>query len=322
MTAADKMATVGVRIPLLEAEPELARFMSAEEQEAAAKVSVPVARIARGAVDIAGLLDEAQAFGGFLLEGMLFSHHRVGEQTALRLLGPGDVIALPGEWGLTVQREPALTAAAPTTIALFGDELLLAARRWPRMVAGLHVRIADQLQRVATQLTICQLPRVDQRLLAIMWLLAEYWGHVTSAGTRLPLSLTHDALGALVGARRPTVTLALGQLVERGAIVRQERGWLLLEAPVEAAEPPPAPPEQEVLLQAPPSPWDGVGLPQSDEEAHDQLVAAVKRLRQEHLASREVVVTRLAELALTRRRTAEVRQRIAAEALRRRQVPS
>ena len=270
------MATVGVRIPLLEAEPELARFMSAEEQEAAAKVSVPVARIARGAVDIAGLLDEAQAFGGFLLEGMLFSHHRVGEQTALRLLGPGDVIALPGEWGLTVQREPALTAAAPTTIALFGDELLL----------------------------------------------AEYWGHVTSAGTRLPLSLTHDALGALVGARRPTVTLALGQLVERGAIVRQERGWLLLEAPVEAAEPPPAPPEQEVLLQAPPSPWDGVGLPQSDEEAHDQLVAAVKRLRQEHLASREVVVTRLAELALTRRRTAEVRQRIAAEALRRRQVPS
>src|SRR5947209_18916407 len=35
LTAADKMATVGVRIPLLEAEPELARFMSAEEQEAA-----------------------------------------------------------------------------------------------------------------------------------------------------------------------------------------------------------------------------------------------------------------------------------------------
>ena len=34
----------------------------------------------------------------------------------------------------------------------------------------------------------------------MMWLLAESWGQVTSAGTTLPLTLTHDTLGGLVGA--------------------------------------------------------------------------------------------------------------------------
>lgn len=43
--------------------------------------------------------------------------------------------------------------------------------------------------------------------------------------------LTHDALGALVGARRPTITLAVRELTDRGAIVRQDQGWLLVEPP-------------------------------------------------------------------------------------------
>ncbi len=78
---------------------------------------------------------------------------------------------------------------------------------------------------------ICQLPRVDDRLLAVMWLLAESWGQVTPAGTLLPIGLTHAALGGLVGARRPTVTLALGSLTADGALRREERGWLLLRSP-------------------------------------------------------------------------------------------
>ena len=108
-------------------------------------------------------------------------------------------------------------------MAILGSEVLIAAHRWPRIVAGLNARIGEQSERLTTQLAICQLPRVDQRVLAMMWLLAESWGRVTAAGTTLPLALTHDALGALVGARRPTVTLALGELTDRGAIVRQDR---------------------------------------------------------------------------------------------------
>ncbi len=123
---------------------------------------------------------------------------------------------------------------------------------------------------------------MEERLLAILWLLAESWGRVTRTGTTLPLSLTHDVLGALVGARRPTVTLALGQLVRRGAILQQEDGWLLLEWPGR-----PTQPAGEVLEAAPveasASPWVEALKPGT--RAQDDwvaLLANVTRLRAEH----------------------------------------
>jgi CRP-like cAMP-binding protein len=315
------MGNPASRISLLEAEPDLARFMSVEEQQEAAHVSVPVVRLSRGRVDLAHLLGEAHAFGALLLDGLLFSHHRVAEHTALRLLGPGDVLPLPGDWRSTILTDTRVSAGAATTLALYGNELLLAARRWPRIVAGFHVRLAEQSERLAAQLTICQFPRVDQRLLAVMWLLAETWGHVTSLGTRLPLSLTHDALGAMVGARRPTVTLALGELVERGAIVRQDRGWLLLEAPEAPSEADAPQPEHEILLDEAPTAWVGPRA-QTGVELHDQLLATTQRLRAEHLAARASVRKHLAQLSADRAAAAESRRRIAAESLRRRVAPS
>jgi CRP-like cAMP-binding protein len=269
------------------------------------------------------LLGHDNVFGALVLDGMVFSHHRVGDHTALRLLGPGDLLAVPGAASSTIVPQSALSAPAQVMLALLGTEVLLAARRWPRLVAGFHVRIAEQSDRVAAQLTICQFPRVDQRLLAMMWLLAETWGHVTTAGTRLPLSLTHDALGALVGARRPTVTLALGELTERGAIVRQDSGWLLLEPPLDVPQPAPALPEHDVLIHEPPSVWRGTdtAAPTSD-ELHEQLLATVKRLRAEHLVTRDRVRNRLAELTAARARTSEARRKRAEAALRREEAPS
>jgi DNA-binding GntR family transcriptional regulator len=48
------------------------------------------------------------------------------------------------------------------------------------------------------------------------------------------MTLTHDALGELVGARRPTVTLALKELTHRGSVFRQKGHWLLLKPPSQA----------------------------------------------------------------------------------------
>jgi Mn-dependent DtxR family transcriptional regulator len=46
----------------------------------------------------------------------------------------------------------------------------------------------------------------------------------------VPLRLTHEALGHLVGAQRPTVTLALKDLRDRRLVTRLGRdGWLLAE---------------------------------------------------------------------------------------------
>ena len=58
---------------------------------------------------------------------------------------------------------------------------------------------------------------------------------MTPDGVVVPLQLTHEALGQLVGARRPTVTLALKMLCDRGAIERPDRSWLVKELPQDIA---------------------------------------------------------------------------------------
>jgi CRP/FNR family cyclic AMP-dependent transcriptional regulator len=50
------------------------------------------------------------------------------------------------------------------------------------------------------------------RLLALMWSLADRRGIVREDGVYVPLSLTHETLAQMIGARRPTVTLGLKAL--------------------------------------------------------------------------------------------------------------
>jgi Crp-like helix-turn-helix domain len=182
--------------------------------------------------------------------------------------------------------------------------------RWPRLLAGLHVRAAEQIERVAVQLAICQLSRVEDRLLALLWLLAETWGRVTASGTSLPITLTHETIGALIGARRPTVTLALGDLSERGAIVRQGRGWLLTERP---PVPTPAmrPPHAPALVIEEPSPWALSAAPfAASPAARAEIAATYERLREEHSHNAAVMEERLQEIRAVRERTRELRDRL------------
>ena len=46
----------------------------------------------------------------------------------------------------------------------------------------------------------------------------------------IPLRLTHEMLAALVAARRPSVTSALGRLADGGLLERRDGGWLLHRA--------------------------------------------------------------------------------------------
>jgi CRP/FNR family transcriptional regulator, cyclic AMP receptor protein len=84
---------------------------------------------------------------------------------------------------------------------------------------------------VVTQ-AIAHITRVDERLLALLWLLAERWGRVVPGGVLVSLRLPHRTLAGMVGARRPSVTTALGQLMARGAIERRQDGaWVLRGGP-------------------------------------------------------------------------------------------
>jgi CRP-like cAMP-binding protein len=318
------------RVRLLEADPDLGDLLTSEEFAEARQLAVPVVTVDRYERNPMHL-NEHNAFGALVLDGMVLRQLRIADQTGLRLLGPGDIVPLEDSAPPMVVVDSSFEALPDTRLALLGREALFAVQKWPALAAALQMRSAQQADRLVAQLVICQLPRVDQRVLSLLWLLAESWGRVTSAGTTLPLKLTHEALGALVGARRPTVTLALRELTIRGAVVRQSEGWLLLQPPAQ-----PSARAQELrggaVIENAPSDWRdhrgadaekteaaAVAAAQAaNEAAYQVLVEAMERLREQHAKTRRRFDERMVEFTMTRERCRESRVRIARERLSRR----
>src|SRR5436305_5260475 len=225
-TRADSSAS---RIPLADAAPNLAAYLPADERFVLDQISVPVVHVSNGSLSVPELLERRGAFAAIVVDGLVLHELAIAGAPGLWILGPGDVIAAVEGWGPSISSYSRLRVRASARLALLGSAFLAAVGRAPRVIVGLQAAAAEQMERLATQLVICQMPRVADRVQAMLWLLAETFGRVTPAGTRLPLSLTHEVIGTLVGARRPTVTLALGELAKRGAVVQQDAGWLLLE---------------------------------------------------------------------------------------------
>jgi hypothetical protein len=308
-------------VRLSEIDPDLLRYVREDERAAAGRVPVPVETVGKGPLDLDAVLEARQAFGALVIEGMLLCRWRLGEHVALGTLGPGDVVPFrDGPRLLLLGGEDLTVASVPTRLGMLGEEWLVGVRRWPRLSIGMLARMGEQYERLAAHLAVCQLPRVEQRLLALMWLLAETWGHVTALGTVLPLNLTHEVLGGLVGSRRPTVTLALGELAERGAIVRQDGGWLLLELP-QGANAPMRAVGESLLLTAGDGTWSANGPPPPAAASFAHLPSIVQRLSLEHSGRVEEFRARMTRMALSRERCQESRRRTQRE-LTRRRAPS
>jgi hypothetical protein len=307
-------------VRLLAVDPDLGRHLNEEERSEVAGVMLPARRIPTGRLDVGELLGRANAFAAIIVDGMVLGRLHVGDQSGLRILGPGEVI-----WPRSPARPQLLahadhSAACETTLAMLGNDWLIATHRWPRLIPGLHARMAESAERVATQLMICQLSRVEDRVLSMLWLLAEQWGRVTPAGTSLPMSLTHELLGALVGARRPTVSLALRELAQRGAAFPQDRGWLLLERPAAAAWSP-APPDLPRMLGD--SRWDALPGPAGRASDREVLDGTLLRLRAQHAHWVQEVGDSVVRAQRARRDSQELHRRIrAARKLRTRPPPS
>jgi CRP/FNR family transcriptional regulator, cyclic AMP receptor protein len=305
-------------IHLLEVEPDLAAALSLEERGVVERLTVPVITLDVGALSLRDLGDETEAFAAIILDGIILNHLGAANQPALRLLGPGDVLTLHGDDQISWLQ---ISWAAPTEarLVLLDVHFLAAVRQFPRLLFGLQARIAEQLERLSAQMVICQLPRVGDRVLALLWLLAESWGRVTASGTVVPIELTHDTIGEVIGARRSTVTLAVSELSERGALIRGNAGWLLLERLPDRRTgghtPPPSPIPRE------PSAWEVAG-PLSAEPPvidHDQTIQTIIALGEQHLESTERFRDGLERAALSCARSRELREQMGAARLMRQQ---
>jgi CRP/FNR family transcriptional regulator, cyclic AMP receptor protein len=218
-------------ISLLEADPELGEGLSPTELETARRTVAMHARTLE-----AGPWDPHEeawpvppTLGVLVLEGVVTRDIVFAGRTTTELLGAGDVLR---PWEDDVQFDPLPFGVSwhihePTRVAVLDSRFAIAAARWPVLAGAVSRRHIHRARALAFQLAIAQLPRVDDRLLVLLWALAERWGRVSPQGVRLPLSLPHRTLATLVGARRPSVTTALSGLARDGLVERTEEGWLL-----------------------------------------------------------------------------------------------
>jgi CRP/FNR family cyclic AMP-dependent transcriptional regulator len=168
--------------------------------------------------------------GLLVLQGLLIRDVQVAEGRCGELLGPG---ALLRPWddaggGAPMQRDVAWQVVEPARLAVLDRHFLRVAAHWPALVSALVCRGIERAHDLAVMMSVQSLKRVDARLLAFFWHLADRYGKVTADGVLIPLALTHRQLALLIGAQRPSVTSALGVLAERDLLRRDGQGhWLL-----------------------------------------------------------------------------------------------
>jgi CRP-like cAMP-binding protein len=228
------------QIALLTADPDLGALLSEQRRsEAERRLLVSTHRLSVGAWDVSRLAGaSADHIGLLILDGVISRELIVADHVSAELLGPGDLIrpwqAASKSELLPVDAE--WSVLSPATLAVLDRRFAAEAAQFPELTAALFDRLSERSLRLATTQAISQLTRVDRRLKALFWHLAERWGRVGGDGVVIPLALTHRILGQLVGARRPTVSTALSELAERDELVRRPDGsWLLRGDPPDAS---------------------------------------------------------------------------------------
>jgi hypothetical protein len=168
--------------------------------------------------------------GLLILSGAVVSYARVLDRVVAEVVGSRDLLHYPAgdrtaEGFLDCDRS--WSTLQPTRFAILDGRFADHVRRWPQITHALLRREERRLEQLAVQRAIAAQPRLEVRLLLLLWHLAARWGKLEPGGLRLPLPLTHILLGRLVGAERPSVTHALKRLAMAGWIKGGEDGWHL-----------------------------------------------------------------------------------------------
>jgi CRP-like cAMP-binding protein len=100
-------------------------------------------------------------------------------------------------------------------------------RPWPTIAHALLRRTERRAEDLGVLRAIACEPRLEVRLVLLLWHLAARWGRVAPGEIHLTLPLTHRLLGQLVAAERPSISHALGRLADAGLVESTAGDWHL-----------------------------------------------------------------------------------------------
>jgi CRP-like cAMP-binding protein len=180
--------------------------------------------------------DEYGAEGGIgllIVEGFMIRRVEIAHRAAGELLGPGDLLRPWQNDGEHAVYPFSAGWRVLDTMVIAVLDRALAGRLgpYPEVTSALVGRAMARSRRATGQLALAQFGSVRHRVLLALWHLADDWGKVRPDGILVPVSLTHEMLGLIVGARRPAVTSALGGLAAEGLVVHDRDSYRLLGEP-------------------------------------------------------------------------------------------
>ncbi|HWI73792.1 MAG TPA: helix-turn-helix domain-containing protein [Baekduia sp.] len=219
-------------VRVLEVDPDLGNGLEPGAfADARRELLAPAVAADRGAWDLTRTWTGTGAQLGLLMTaGVLARDVGVGRRVSLEILGAGDLIR-PWPQDRHAQALDVtlrFNVLEPVRFAALDDAFVVAAARWPSVLGQVAGRVMGRATSATLRLLIHQVVRIDDRVLLSLWGLAERFGRVTPDGVLVPLPINHTMMARFVGAQRPTVSQAVGELTRRGEVQRlEDGGWLL-----------------------------------------------------------------------------------------------
>jgi CRP/FNR family transcriptional regulator, cyclic AMP receptor protein len=222
-------------VRIFEREPDLLAHLPAEHAAMARdRTVVEYVTMPKGPVTPPALGADAFDLGFLVLEGLLLRRVEFVGRRAVEVLGPGDVIRpwRPEKHSPSIPSKAGWKVCEPAQIALLDRRFEQDVARWPGVISSLLDRLDARSTSLAIQLALAQVPRLEARLLCLLWHLADKFGRVEAGGVSVRLRLSQETLADLTSSRRPSVSAALRGLRERGLVLTPSPGrWLLTGAP-------------------------------------------------------------------------------------------
>jgi CRP/FNR family transcriptional regulator, cyclic AMP receptor protein len=233
--AVSTLSATGERVRVFDELPELLQYVDNGDVPALRQITTKLLRVQPGIWQLNFRDSDVRGHLGLLvLDGLLSRQVTIGEATCAELLGGGDVLRPWTELQrgiVSISSESRWQIVAPTRMAVMNARFALQIARWPDVTAAIIDRVVQRARWLSFHLAVCHIVGVEVRLLIVLWHFADRWGRVTPTGLKLPLPLSHGLLAGIVGARRPTVSTALGVLRDQGLVERIPDGWLLHGSP-------------------------------------------------------------------------------------------
>lgn len=212
---------------VLEADPDLGARLSRSELTRARTVAVaPCTGMQPGTWTPAP--QHPRTLGLLVLDGVLARYASVEGHHGVDLIGHGDVLR---PWDTddtgTVAFVETWEILTPTRIALLDADFSAAVSEWPGIIAELLARSVLRSRALVRHRAVSRLPRLESRILLVLWEIGDRWGRTEADGVSLPLPITQRLLADLVSASRQRVNLALADL-SRARLIERRADRLLL----------------------------------------------------------------------------------------------